>query len=213
MNKIIPFVAMALFSQLAMADDSLDIDGLPLVLTLQDNRTVSVSNCDEFIKVRKAGGVVKELPDLPNDFYDGMRMELIDCYVKAVVSQRGLMRSNAPKPSLSEILHHLPATEKLLISDDEKESVEKKFKGKSIWDAEPDLTSVDDTVISKKNDDGYKLINYTSYTSKDGNKVDLVTMVSFVLHGTYAYSRSYFINSKEKNIWDVEELSVNSPLH
>lgn len=212
MKRIVIITILVFFSHRIMADTSIDTYEPPLLVTLQDNSKVKLSSCADYIKIRKSGEYIKELPDLPNYFYNDLKMDLVNCYVNAVVLQNGLIESNMPTPSLSEILHHLPATEKLIASDDEESNIRKKFKGKSVWDTSPDFVESDDSIVSKNNDEGYRLIHYISYMTKEGNEMDLMTIASFVLHGTYGYSTSYFITSKKGSIWDVVPITINSPL-
>ncbi|HED5666097.1 TPA: hypothetical protein R8F93_004226 [Enterobacter soli] len=212
MKHFLCIASVFLFSSAVFASNELEVNGLPLTLVLNDNNIAKVSSCSDFISLRKSGEIVKNIPDLSGPDYDFAKSALTDCYISAYAIQNGLIKKNAPEPSLNEILQHLPASEKLIVSDNEKEEVQKNFNGKSIWDTSPDLMMKNDVLQSKNDDAGYRLIAYNTYTNRDGKEFGIVTMAAFTLHGTYGVRNSYIIKSKEEKIWEIKKIDENSPL-
>lgn len=212
MKRFTSFTIALLFSTNSFAVGELVFNNTPLTLLLSNNNQAQVSTCSDFISLRKAGNTIKDLPGVSDPDYGIAKAALIDCYISAYITQHNLKETNAPRPSLKEILQHLPATEKLIASDEEKEKIEKHYKGKSIWDTSPDLIKEDDIFVSKSDDTGYRLIDSKSFIDPNKKPLDILIMSAFTMHGTYGVRHSYIINSKNKTIWDVSTIDENSPL-
>lgn len=212
MKRFLCVASAFLFSSTVFASNELEINGLPLTLVLNDNNIAKVSSCSDFISLRKSGETVKNILDISEPDYDQAKAALTDCYINAYAIQNGLVKKDAPAPSLSDLLKHFPASEKLIVSDNEKEAVQKKFNGESIWDTSPDLVMKGDVLQSQSDDTGYRLISYSTYSNRDGKDFNIVTIAAFTLHGTYGIRNSYIIKSKEEKIWKIQKVDENSPL-
>lgn len=125
MKRFLCVASAFLFSSTVFASNELEINGLPLTLVLNDNNIAKVSSCSDFISLRKSGETVKNILDISEPDYDQAKAALTDCYINAYAIQNGLVKKDAPAPSLSDLLKHFPASEKLIVSDNEKEEVQK----------------------------------------------------------------------------------------
>lgn len=212
MKYIIGVISALLFSSNSFSANELLIDNSRMTLILDDGNQANVSSCSDYVSLRKAGETIKDIPDLSEPYYGVAKAALTECYISAFIIQHQLVENKYVHPSLNEILHHLPASEKLIVSDQEMKMIKSQYTGKSIWDTSPDLTEQDDILVSKSDDTGYRLMKYSSYTGADGKKLDFLTLSAFSLHGTFGKTTSYVIKSKDNNVWDISKIDENSPL-
>lgn len=211
-KKIAILILFFIFNKNCFAAGELIFNDKPLTLKLNDNNQARVSSCSDFIALRNAGETVIDLLDTPYPDYDMAKAALFDCYINAYTIKHGLIETEAPPLSLEAVLHHFPASEKLIASDYEKNNIKTKYKGKSIWDTSPDLIKNDDTYISNKTDSGYRIISSASYRTKDNKELKVITLAAFTLHGTFGYRNNYIITSTKSPIWEISKIDENSPL-
>lgn len=189
-----------------------------LIITFTDQNQARISTCTELIQLRKAGEQVESIDNSFSDpDYKVAEALLIDCFIKGYAVEHNLILQPIAEPiSISDVIAHFPATEALVVNEDEKEKIKTHFAGKTIKDYSPDLQVDVSTNIgaytSKSEDSGYVLLDNKSYSSPLGGQVKFVTIASYVLHGSYSIRRVYKIIDDQKPLWDVEEITVNSPL-
>lgn len=212
MTRFLCIASIFLFSTTVLASGELEINGSPLTLVLQDNNQAKVSSCADFISLRKSGETIKDISDISDQDFNLAKAMLTDCYISAYAIQNNLIETKRSAPSLKEILHHIPAIEKLIASNNEREIIKNKYKGKSIWDTSPDLMEQDNDLVSKDDDTGYRMMDYRTYTNKNGEQIDILILSEYTLHGTFGVRNSYIIKSKDNNIWDISKFDENSPL-
>jgi len=212
MKSVSAFFAVLTYSTTSFSTAELVFENKPLTLLLNDNNQANVSNCSDFIALRKADEKIKDIQELSPPEQGFAEVALFDCYLNGYVIENQLREIKKQKPSLGEILRHLPATEKLIVSDSEKEETAKKFKGQSIWATSPDLIQQDDIFVSKINDAGYRLIDFRTYVTPQNKEIEIITLGSFVLHGTAGTRSHYIVNSKNNDIWEITKIDMNSPL-
>jgi len=204
------FFTVLLFSTNSIASAELVFDDKPLTLLLSDNNQARVANCSDFIALRKSGETVKDILDLTPPDQDLAEAALFDCYIKGYVIENQLHEIKSQKPSLGDILRHLPATEKIISSDEEMKKIAKDFKDRSIWDTSPDLVQQDDIFVSEIDYTGYRLIDSRTYISPQNKKIEIITLGSFALYGTEGTRKNYIINSKNNTLWDISKIDMNS---
>ena len=64
----------------------------------------------------------------------------------------------------------------------------------------------------QKNDDGYKTGEYHAFKNAEGDSLKVITLISYVLHGTYGYKGYWRVDNDGGCVWQITELDEKSPL-
>ncbi|EMB4321709.1 hypothetical protein RJ492_000048 [Pluralibacter gergoviae] len=92
------------------------------------------------------------------------------------------------------------------------EKVAREYKNKTIIDFTPDLILRQSVTESAKNDDGYKTEEYHAFKNAEGDSLKVITLISYVLHGTYGYKGYWRVDNDGGCVWQITELDEKSPL-
>jgi hypothetical protein len=206
-----------LFLMAAMGNaycETLMSNGQPISVNLSNAGTASISNCAEYVALRKEGKTINNYPGLSDPDFREAQDALINCYMNAYANDNGLKEVTPSLTNLSveNVVKHFPAQAALAISDEEVAKLKKNYIGKTIIDTAPDLTSDDGRMISQKTDSGYMIWNRKAFKDSAGKMYSFITLSSFPLSGTYAALRTYQILSEEEKVWTIKEVTENSPL-
>lgn len=194
--------------------ETLMSNGQPISVNLSNKGTVSISNCAEYVALRKEGGTVNDYPGLSDPDFREAQDALKNCYLDAYANENDLKEVTPSLTTLSvaNVVEHFPAQAALAISDEEVAKLKKNFIGKTIIDTAPDLKSDGVRMISTKTDSGYMVWNRRAFEDSAGKMYSFITLSSFPLSGTYASLRTYQILSEEEKVWTIKEVTENSPL-
>jgi hypothetical protein len=190
-------------------------DSQSILLTLNDNNSARITTCEEFIALRRSGETVADYPDMPDRFANMARNSLINCYLTTYATDHGLTEiTPAPEtPTLEEVAEHFPATAAIAISNEEVAKVKSQYQGKTIRQKETDLKlDSNGRLISAKNADGYMIAARRIFKDKTGNLTQFIMLGKFVTEGTWGMTATYRIISQDKPVWDIQEITENSPL-
>lgn len=186
-----------------------------ILLTLNDTNSARVTTCEDFITLRRSGETVAGYPDMPDRFADMARDSLIDCYLTTYAADHGFTEiTPAPDtPTIQDVVNHFPASAAIAISDEEVAKVKSQYQGKTIsqkvTDLKPDESG---RLISAKNTEGYMITARRLFKDKAGKTLQFITLHEFVTEGTWGATTTYRIISQEKPVWDIQEMTENSPL-
>ncbi|MBM7345513.1 hypothetical protein [Pantoea coffeiphila] len=182
---------------------------------LNDGTVATVKTCEDFISIREKGKEVVDYPNLPDRFVQDVADSLVDCYLQEHASRNKFKKIDESKVnfSIKDIVEHFPASESVIVSKDEEEEIKVNDKGKSISEREQDLNFISEKrAVSDKNDDGYFLSRQVSFEDGSGRRINYITLVKYVIGGTWASANTYEILSTNSTIWQLKEITVNSPL-
>lgn len=190
-------------------------DSESILLTLGDTNSARVTTCEEFIALRRSGETVAGYPDMPDRFMTAARDSLIDCYLTHYALDHRLTEiTPAPKtPTLKDVVDHFPATAAITISDEEVAKVKTQYQGKTISQKDDDLKpDGDGRLVSAKNAEGYRISGMRVFKDKAGKLTQFITLGSFVTEGSWGTTTTYRIIAQDKPVWEIEEITENSPL-
>lgn len=190
-------------------------DSGQVTLKLNDNSIVSIKTCEEYISLRKAGKEIVDYPHLPDRFMQEAQNDLVQCYLKNYTEAHGYRSTGADSVNINikDIVNHFPASASVIISNDEIRDIEAHYKGKTIIQRERDLKIVSDIrATSEDHADGYYLSRKMGFKDKEGKSIKYVTVVKYVIGGTWSAIYNYEILSTDSPIWQLTEITVNSPL-
>ncbi|EAU4830332.1 hypothetical protein KLZ41_004607 [Salmonella enterica] len=212
MKRLLCIAGVLFFSVSVLASGELEINDSPLTLILKDGNQARVSSCADFISLRKAGETIKELPNLSDPDYHAAKEALFSCWLQAYTLENSMISTKETKPSILEVLKHLPANKAYILSNEEHLNVEKKDASKTIFEYTPDLTLKGERAESPSRSTGYILDNYYSFVNYKGNKLNIISIIGYSIGGTASEKVFYRIDSSNNRIWTVTKLDENSPL-
>ncbi|WP_139824140.1 hypothetical protein [Lonsdalea britannica] len=210
MKRFYILLILFFFSSSGFASKELEINGVPLTLSLKDNTQVQVSSCADFISLRKSGNIIESLPDLSDPDYNEAKNALFLCWPNNYVNINDMRPVNYSL-TLHTVIQHFPATAGYIVSEEELNKVKLDFKNKTIFEYLPDLKIKNGRAISLINSVSYLLVDSYRFKNAKNQEIKIVALSGHSIGGTASSRHFWRIDDESKHVWKVTELDENSP--